>query len=101
MDEQGHEEPHPPGLAARLEEGRRTFQPALWARLIVVGLVAAYAILFVVLNARSVKVDFVFGSARVSLIWVILLALAAGLVLGVLASQLHRFRARRAARRRA
>lgn len=101
MDEQGHEEHDAPGLAARLEEGRRTFQPALWARLIVVGLVAAYAILFVVLNARSVKVDFVFGSTRVSLIWVILLALAAGLVLGVLASQLHRFRSRRAARRRA
>lgn len=101
MAEQEHEEQHAPGLAARLEEGRRTFQPALWARLIVLGLVAAYAILFVVLNARSVKVDFVFYSTHVSLIWVILLALAAGLVLGVLASQLHRFRARRAARRRA
>jgi uncharacterized integral membrane protein len=89
------EEPEPkPGssLSSRLEEGRRTFQPALWARLIVIGFVGLYVLLFVVLNTRGVKVSFVFGSTRVSLIWVILLALAAGLVVGVLASQLHRHR---------
>jgi uncharacterized integral membrane protein len=89
------EEPHPkPGsrLAERLEEGRRTFQPALWARLIGIGLVGLYVVLFVVLNTHRVKVSFVVGSTRVSLIWVILLALAAGLVLGVLLSQLHRHR---------
>ena len=47
---------------------------------------------FVVLNTRGVKVSFVFGSTHVSLIWVILLALGAGLVLGLLLSQLHRHR---------
>jgi uncharacterized integral membrane protein len=34
-------------------------------------------------------VDFVFGEARTSLIWVILLSLLAGLLGGVLLSQLH------------
>jgi uncharacterized integral membrane protein len=91
----------PPGetkgssLAERLEEGRKTFQPGLWLRLVVIGVVAVYALVFVVLNTRSVKVSFVFGSTRVSLIFTLLLALAAGLVLGVLASQLHRHRQRR------
>lgn len=79
-------------LTSRLEERSRNFQPALWGRLIVIGVVALYVVLFVVLNTRGVKVSFVFGSTRVSLIWVILLALAAGLVLGVLISQLHRHR---------
>ena len=64
--------------------GRQTFQPGLWSRLIVIGAVAVYAMLFVVLNTRRVKVSFVFVSTRVSLIWVILLSLAVGLVLGVL-----------------
>ena len=79
-------------LASRLEERSRNFQPALWARLIVIGVVGLYVLLFVVLNTRGVKVSFVVGSTRVSLLWVILLALAAGLVLGVLLSQLHRHR---------
>ena len=82
-------------LADRFAEGRRTFQPALWARLIVITLVGLYVLLFVVLNTRGVKVSFVAGSTRVSLIWVILLALVAGVVLGVLASQLYRHRQRR------
>jgi uncharacterized integral membrane protein len=83
-----------PRLAERLEEGRRTFQPALWARLIGIGLIGAYVIAFVVLNTRHVKVSFVFISTHVSVIWVILLALAIGIVLGVLSSQLHRRRGR-------
>jgi uncharacterized integral membrane protein len=89
--------PQPPGtsLADRFAEGRKTFQPALWGRLIVLGLVGLYVVLFVVLNTRTVKVSFVIGSTRVSLIWVILLALAAGLVLGMLASQLYRHRRQR------
>lgn len=98
MDEQPtpeHEPEHQPGLAERLEEGRRTFQPGLWLRLIGVGVVAVYLLLFVVLNTRQVPVKFVFASTRVSLIWVILLSLGAGVVLGVLLSQLRRHRMRK------
>ena len=83
-----------PSLGERIKEGRRTFQPGLWGRLIAIGVVAFYLLLFVVLNTRHVRVDFVVGSTRVSLIWMILLNLAAGVVLGVLLSQLHRHRRR-------
>jgi len=83
------------GLTDRLKEGRQTFQPALWARLIVIGTVGLYLLLFVVLNTRHVSVKFVFATTRVSLIWVILLSLGAGVVLGVLLSQLSRHRRRK------
>jgi uncharacterized integral membrane protein len=84
-----------PSLVDRLEHGRQTFQPGLWSRLVAIGVVAVYLLLFVVLNTRTVRIDFVFVSTRVSLIWVILLCLAAGVVLGVLLSQLHRHRMRK------
>jgi|GEM_PF-1383275 uncharacterized integral membrane protein len=84
-----------PGLTDRLEEGRQTFQPGLWSRLIGIAVVGGYLLLFVVLNTRDVPVKFVFTSTRVSLIWVILLSLVAGVVLGVLLSQLHRHRMRK------
>jgi uncharacterized integral membrane protein len=95
--EPGGEEPHEHehGLTERLQEGRETFQPALWGRIVAVGLVGLYALFFVVLNTHRVKVSFVFASTRVSLIWVILLSLGVGVVLGVLASQLRRHRDRR------
>jgi uncharacterized integral membrane protein len=83
------------GLVDRLEEGRQTFQPALWVELLAISVFALYALLFVVLNTHHVKVSFVFVSTHVSLIWVILLSLGVGLVLGVLLSQLHRHRQRR------
>ena len=91
------EEPKPAAAVdpRAAKSGGRSFQPGLWARLILIGLVAAYVLSFVVLNTRGVKVSFVFGSTHVSLIWVILLALGAGLVLGLLASQLYRHRQRR------
>jgi uncharacterized integral membrane protein len=95
MDE--HPAPEPegkPGRADRLEEGRQTFQPGLWLRLTGIGIVGAYLLLFVVLNTRHVPVKFVFASTSVSLIWVILLSLVAGIALGALLSQLHRRRRR-------
>lgn len=88
-------EEHEPKLTERLQEGRESFQPALWLRIVLIGLVALYALLFVVLNTRHAKVSFVFTSTNVSVIWVILLSLAVGFVLGVLASQLRRHRHRR------
>ena len=93
MDEQ-QERPRRRGFTSRLEEGRQTFQPGLWSRLIGIGVVVLYLLLFVVLNTRHVEVSFVFGSTRISLIWVILLCLGAGIALGVLVSQLHRYRMR-------
>ena len=75
-------------------EAERTWQPRLWASLAALALLGSYVIAFVVANDEAVEVSFVFGSARVSLIWVILLSLAIGLLAGVLLSQLYRRRDR-------
>jgi uncharacterized integral membrane protein len=74
------------------EEFDRSWQPRLWIRVGVLVLIGAYLIAFVAGNDEEASVDFVFGHARTSLIWVILLSLLAGLVGGVLLSQLHRRR---------
>ena len=66
----------------------RSWQPRLWITLGLLILIGAYLIAFVVGNDEEASVDFVFGEARTSLIWVILLSLLAGLLGGVLLSQL-------------
>jgi len=66
-----------------------------WVQLTAIGLVALYALLFIVLNTHRAKVSFVFASAQISVIWVVLLSLAVGFVLGVLVTRLHRRRKRR------
>ena len=71
----------------------RNWQPRLWVTLGLLILIAGYLIAFVVGNDEEASVDFVFGQARTSLIWVILLSLLAGLIGGVLLSQLYRRRA--------
>ena len=78
------------------DEPDRSWQLRLWVMLGVLILIAGYLIAFVVGNDEETAVDFVFVEARTSLIWVILLSLLAGLVGGVLLSQLqHRRHVRR------
>jgi uncharacterized integral membrane protein len=83
--------PHRP----RINESRQ-----FYFRLVVLALLIAYAVAFVLENGNSVSVHFVFGTARVSLIWVILLALAVGLVGGMLLPGLERRRRLRSQQRR-
>jgi hypothetical protein len=64
-------------------------------KLLVLIAIAAYAVAFVLENHKQVKVHFVFAAARVSLIWLILLSLALGLVGGRLLPRLYRRRRRR------
>ena len=71
------------------------WQPRLYLRLIVLGLLVAWAIAFILENRTQVNVHFVLGTARVSLVWVILLALGVGLLSGILLAQLERRRRRR------
>ena len=71
------------------------WQPRLYLRLIVLGLLAAYAIAFILENRKQVNVHFVLATASVSLVWLILLALGVGLVGGILLAQLERRRRRR------
>ena len=100
QDEPEQSQPHAgeepaPSAAEEPEEGfRRRYQPRLYLRILLVGLVATYAIGFVLENDRQVHVHFVLGTARISQIWLILLSVGLGLVLGVLVSQLYRRRRR-------
>jgi uncharacterized integral membrane protein len=84
-------------LRRRVDTGQlaENWQPKLWLRLIVLGLLVAYVIAFVLENRKGVHVHFVLITASVSLIWVILLSLALGLLAGMLAAQLDRRRRRR------
>jgi len=70
-------------------EFERTWQPRLWLSLAALILIVAYVIAFVVGNSEKTRVNFVFTSATTSLIWVILLSLLAGLLGGVLVSQVY------------
>ena len=74
---------------------RRQWQPRLYLKIVLLGLLVAYGIAFVLENNKRVSVHFVLGTAGVSLIWVILLSVALGLLVGVLLSQLSRRRRRR------
>jgi uncharacterized integral membrane protein len=87
-------QPAPPP-AEQKRKPRRTFQPGLWTRLVPIGVVSVYLILFIAFNTRPAKVDFVFSSTRISTIFLIVLPLGIGIVLGVLLSQLNRHSKRR------
>ena len=80
--------------SSELEE---TWQPKLYLRILVLMLLAAYAIAFVLENRKAVSLHFVVATANVSLVWLILLSLAVGFVVGILLSQLERRRRRRRA----
>ncbi len=95
MSEAETPEPAAQPAAERKQKHRRTFQPGLWTRLAPIGVVSVYLILFIAFNTRRTKVDFVFSSTRLSTIFLILLPLGIGIVLGVLLSQLYRHSKRR------
>jgi uncharacterized integral membrane protein len=76
-------------------ELQENWQPKLYARLAILILLAAYVIAFVLQNRKSVSLHFVFATADVSLVWLILLSLAVGFVVGILLSQLERRSRRR------
>jgi uncharacterized integral membrane protein len=78
-------------------EIQENWQPKLYVRLIVLGLLVAYAAAFVLENNKHVHVHFVLVTASVSLVWVVLLALALGVIAGILLAQLDRRRRRRRA----
>jgi uncharacterized integral membrane protein len=76
------------------EEQIREWQPRFWAKLIAVVVIACYLIAFVLENRKAVHLHFVLFTAKVSQIWLILLVLAIGILLGALLSQLYRRRSR-------
>lgn len=86
----------PPPAESRTQQVRRHGHRArlyTWAVLFIIALVVL--IVLIAANARSVKLDWVFGSTQASLVWVILAATVLGWLLGVATSALFRFRTRR------
>jgi uncharacterized integral membrane protein len=65
--------------------------------LIIFGVLALYAVLLVILNDERVNVDFVFFTAKISKLILILLCLGIGFVAGFLADRWRERRKRRSA----
>jgi uncharacterized integral membrane protein len=85
----------PPLSAPSAEEDRPSnWQPLLYLKVGLLLFAIAYSTAFVFENTNQIRIDFVFSTARVRLIWEILLLLALGLVGGILLSQLYRHRRR-------
>ena len=78
----------------------RPNESRLYIGLVVLALLIAYAVAFVLENGKTVSVHFVVVTAQVSLIWLILLSLAVGLVGGMLLATLERRRRLRRRERR-
>jgi uncharacterized integral membrane protein len=76
------------------EEQIREWRPRFWAKLIGLVVIAAYVIAFVLENRKHVHLHFVLFTATVSLIWLILLIVAIGVVGGALLAHLSRRRPR-------
>jgi hypothetical protein len=85
------EEPVAPDDA---EVQRAPGERRIFLRLVILLAVAAYAIAFVLENRKHVRVHFVFTKTTVSLIWLILLSLALGVVAGRLFPLYRRHRRR-------
>jgi uncharacterized integral membrane protein len=83
-----------PRLRNLSEEQIREWQPRFWAKLIAVVAITSFVIAFVRENPKQVHQHFVLFTAHVSQIWLILLALAIGILIGALLSQLSRRRRR-------
>jgi uncharacterized integral membrane protein len=95
-DEPRPPEESPPEPEPTPHEGPlREWQPRLYLTIITLGLLIAYGIAFVLENNKHINLHVVFATTRVSLVWLILLSIALGMLLGVLLSQLYRRRRRR------
>jgi uncharacterized integral membrane protein len=91
---QEHKVDPPAGAAPREAEEDDRKVPI---RLILLGLLGLYLLLFIILNSGSVSVSFVFFSAKISLIVGLVLAIVLGFVSGYIANELRDRRKRRAA----
>lgn len=78
--------------ARALRHGRRA---RLYAWAVVGILVLVVLIALVVANNRSVEIDWIVGSARTSLVWVVLAAAVLGWLLGIATAVVFHFRTRK------
>jgi uncharacterized integral membrane protein len=96
MDPENGPEQQVPQVESRRDRlrrhGRRT-RLYTWAGALAALLVILIAL--VVANTRNVKVSWVFGSTRQSLVWIILVTAILGWLLGIVTSVVFRVRTRR------
>jgi len=81
-----------PGSKSDDVDARETFQPKLWLTVVALIAIFAYIVAFVAQNNSRVTLHFVFGTTHTSVIWLMLLSVAIGVVAGLLLSQLYRRR---------
>jgi uncharacterized integral membrane protein len=80
----------------RRPKGRERNEARSWLIVIAIALTVAYVIWFAIDNTHTVEVHWIFGTTHGSLIWVILVSLMLGAIIGLLALWLGRRRSRRA-----
>ena len=81
----------PPGGTQQTQQPERRSP----VKLILLGLLGLYLLLFIILNAKRVTVSFVFFSSRISLIVGLVLAIVLGFAGGYLTNELRDRRKRR------
>jgi uncharacterized integral membrane protein len=90
------DEQRAPAEETRFRRGLRyTHRTWTYVSLAAMVLTAVYVVLLIALNTRHVKVDYVFGDANARVVWLILVSVIAGWVLGLATSYLLRRRIRR------
>jgi uncharacterized integral membrane protein len=67
----------------------------LHANSVAVVALLAYLVSLAALNTRSVKADWVFGTSRVGLVWIVLFTAILGWLLGLLSIAKYHWRTRR------
>jgi uncharacterized integral membrane protein len=95
--EQQAQSPAPAALAAesRLHRGLRySHRTGLYIALAIAIATLVYLILLIARNTRQVKLDYVFGSTKAGLVWLIIISAITGWVLGIVTAFLVRRRTR-------
>jgi uncharacterized integral membrane protein len=89
--------PAPPEIPPHTHD--RELGPVFFLKLAALLFFIGYAIAFVIGNHKTIPVDFVFATGRVSLIWTILLILLLGVLAGALFAHLYRRHGRKKIRK--
>ena len=85
-----------PIVESRFRRGvRYGHRTALYAALVAMIITIVYLVLLISRNTDRVKLDYVFGSAKTRLIWLIVVSAITGWVLGIATNVLVRRRTRR------
>ena len=94
VEEQAHAPSRPKRESRSARLGRNAHRARLHLYALVSVTVLVYAVALAASNTRHVKVDWVFGSSSMSLVWLVMFAAILGWLLGILITALFRWRTR-------